>query len=115
MALQQVAAALKFSVRETDILGRMGGEEFAVLLPNTLQPEAGFLAERICQAVCASSFEIPGASLTITISAGASALTEQMSSIDDLLRNADFAMYQAKRSGGNRVALYKDGFNLVKP
>ena len=108
MALQQVAAALKSSLRETDILGRMGGEEFAILLPNTQSKEAGLLAERVRQSVGGAPFEIPGKSLTITISIGTIVITGEMSGIDDMLRNADVAMYNAKHCGGNRVVKYED-------
>jgi diguanylate cyclase (GGDEF)-like protein/PAS domain S-box-containing protein len=108
MVLQQVAAALKSSLRETDILGRMGGEEFAILLPNTLLREAGLLAERIQRLVVNLPFEVPGAVLNITISIGVVVVTGEMSGIDYMLRNADAAMYNAKLQGGNRVELYKD-------
>jgi len=108
MTLQQIAAALKSSLRETDILGRMGGEEFAILLPSTLLEEAGLLAERIRQSVGNMLFEIPGASLTITISIGVVVITGDMSGIDDMLRDADATMYRAKRCGGNRVMRYED-------
>jgi diguanylate cyclase (GGDEF)-like protein/PAS domain S-box-containing protein len=110
MALQQVAAALKSGLREIDILGRIGGEEFAVLLPNTLLQDAALLAERVRQIIAGTSLEMPGASMaiTITISIGVAAATNEMSGIDDILRNADAAMYQAKRCGGNRVVQYKD-------
>ena len=103
MALQQVAAVLKSSVREIDILGRMGGEEFAVLLPSTSLHEAAILAGRVQQTIADTSVEIPGASLTITISIGVAVITDEMSGIDDLLRNADVSMYLAKQHGGNRV------------
>ena len=110
LALQQVAAALKSSLREIDILGRIGGEEFAVLLPNTLLQAATLLAERVQQTIVGTSLEMPGASMaiTITISIGVAAATNEMSGIDDMLRNADAAMYQAKRYGGNRVVQYED-------
>jgi diguanylate cyclase (GGDEF)-like protein/PAS domain S-box-containing protein len=108
MTLQQVAAALKSSLRETDILGRLGGEEFAVLLPNTLSKEAGLLAERIRHAVERMPFEIPGATLTITISIGVAMQAGEMSGIDDMLRNADMAMYNAKHRGGNCVIRYEN-------
>jgi diguanylate cyclase (GGDEF)-like protein/PAS domain S-box-containing protein len=108
MALQQVAAMLKSSLRETDILGRMGGEEFAVLLPGTSLNEAGLLAERIRQLVGNTSFEIPCKSLIVTISIGVVMLTGETSGIDDMLRNADLAMYKAKRHGGNCVVRYED-------
>ncbi|MDO9300759.1 MAG: diguanylate cyclase, partial [Anaerolineales bacterium] len=108
MALQQVAAALKSSLREIDILGRMGGEEFAVLLPSTLLHEAVLLAERIQQIIASTPLEVPGASLTITISIGVAVIANEMSGIDDLLRNADAALYHAKNSGRNRVMKYKN-------
>jgi diguanylate cyclase (GGDEF)-like protein/PAS domain S-box-containing protein len=112
MVLQQVAAILKSRLRETDILGRMGGEEFAILLPNTQSKEAGLLAERIRQSVGDVPFEIPGKLLTITIaitiSIGVTVIKDEMSGIDDMLRNADAAMYNAKHCGGNRVSQYED-------
>jgi diguanylate cyclase (GGDEF)-like protein/PAS domain S-box-containing protein len=103
MALQQVAAALKSSLREIDILGRMGGEEFAVLLPNISLHEAAVLAERVRKTVAGTSVEIPGGLLTITISIGVAVLTDETSGIDNILKNADVAMYQAKSCGGNCV------------
>jgi diguanylate cyclase (GGDEF)-like protein/PAS domain S-box-containing protein len=110
LALQQAAAALKSGLREIDILGRMGGEEFAVLLPNTMLHDAVLLAERIQQIIAGTSFEMLGASLaiTITISIGVAVMTDEMSGIDDILRNADEAMYRAKRNDGNCVVEYKD-------
>jgi diguanylate cyclase (GGDEF)-like protein/PAS domain S-box-containing protein len=109
MALQQVAATLKSSLREVDILGRMGGEEFAVLLPNTSLHEAVALAERVQQIMAETPFEMPGASLTIsiTVSIGVSAIAGEMSVIDDLLRNADSALYRAKNNGRNCVMKYE--------
>jgi diguanylate cyclase (GGDEF)-like protein/PAS domain S-box-containing protein len=103
MTLQQVAAGLKSSLREIDILGRMGGEEFAVLLPNISLHEAAILAERVRKTIAGMSIAIQGASLTITISIGVAVLTDETLGIDDLLKNADVAMYQSKRGGGNRV------------
>ncbi|MCJ7435705.1 MAG: diguanylate cyclase [Anaerolineales bacterium] len=109
-ALQQVAVALKSSLREIDILGRMGGEEFAVLLPNTSLGEAVLLAERVRRTMANTSFVTLGASLTITItvSIGVTAVVNKMFGIDDLLRNADAAMYQAKHNGGNCVIQYEN-------
>jgi diguanylate cyclase (GGDEF)-like protein/PAS domain S-box-containing protein len=103
MALQQVAAVLKSSLREIDILGRIGGEEFAVLLPGTSLHEAAILAGRVQQTIADTSVDMPGASLTITISIGVAVVTDEMSGVDDLLRNADESMYLAKHHGGNRV------------
>jgi diguanylate cyclase (GGDEF)-like protein len=111
LALQRVAAALKSSLREIDILGRIGGEEFAVLLPNTLLPAAILLAERIRQSIANMLFQMPGGVLngTLTISIGVATFTDEMSGIDDLLRNADAALYSAKNSGRNCVRAHDEG------
>jgi diguanylate cyclase (GGDEF)-like protein/PAS domain S-box-containing protein len=108
MVLQQIAAALKSSLRETDVLGRIGGEEFAILLPNTSLEEAGLLAERVRQSIANKPFEIPGALLAVTISIGVTVITDSILVIDDMLRKADAAMYQAKHRGRNQVGQYKD-------
>ncbi len=104
MALQQVAATLKFSLREVDILGRMGGEEFAVLFPNTALPEGMSLAERVRENIAHTPFEVQNnPPITITVSIGVSSITEEMTNIDDMLRSADAALYHAKHDGRNRV------------
>jgi len=108
MALQQVAATLKSSLREIDILGRMGGEEFAVLLPNTSLHDAVLLAERVQQVMASTPVETLRSPLSITISIGVAIVTDEISCIDDLLRTADTFMYQAKSDGGNRVVSLKD-------
>jgi diguanylate cyclase (GGDEF)-like protein/PAS domain S-box-containing protein len=106
-ALQQVAAVMKSSLREIDLLGRLGGEEFAVLLPDTSEQDAVVLAERVRQSIANMSFETPGQVLSnpITISIGVAVISDEMSSIDDLLRKADAALYRAKQSGRNRVVV----------
>ncbi len=108
--LKQVAARLKNNLREIDLLGRVGGEEFAVLLPETSLREASISAERVRQAIQNEFFELPGGSLTIstTICIGVAVVTDKISDIDDLLRNADAALYQAKNSGRNRVITYQE-------
>jgi diguanylate cyclase (GGDEF)-like protein len=108
-ALQQIAAVLKSSLREIDILGRIGGEEFAALLPNTPLSDATLLAERVRQSIASTPFPTQGNALikTITISVGVAAFTDEMSGIDDLLRNADAALYLAKDSGRNCVRVYE--------
>jgi diguanylate cyclase (GGDEF)-like protein/PAS domain S-box-containing protein len=110
MALQQVSAVLKASLRETDVLGRMGGEEFAALLPNTSLEEAVLMAERVRQIIEDTSFETLGEktlSIAITICIGVAAFTNELSGIDELLRNADAALYHAKNNGRNRVIKHK--------
>jgi diguanylate cyclase (GGDEF)-like protein/PAS domain S-box-containing protein len=113
LALQQVALVLKSSLREIDFLARIGGEEFAVLLPNTDQAEAAVLADRIRKLMQDTPFETNGQPITITISLGAAVFEKGMVEIDDLLRNADSALYQAKHRGRNCVVIFQD--NLLPP
>ena len=101
--LHQFGVTLKAVLREIDILGRLGGEEFAVLLPNTSLEDAFVLAERIRQTIANTTFEELREALSITTSIGVTALYKNMTGIDDMLRNADTAMYQAKNGGRNRV------------
>ena len=111
LALQQVSAALKSSLREIDILGRMGGEEFAVLLPNTSLEESALLAERVRQTIATTPFATVVGVLTITICIGVAAFTDEISDIDGLLRNADTALYHAKHNGRDRVIQHKNILN----
>jgi diguanylate cyclase (GGDEF)-like protein/PAS domain S-box-containing protein len=109
LALQQVAAVMKSSLREIDLLGRLGGEEFAVLLSETSFDEAVAMAERIRQTIANISFLIPGGAKIgpITVSIGVAVTIDGMSGLDDLLRNADAALYYAKNNGRNRVVGWK--------
>jgi two-component system cell cycle response regulator len=107
--LREVAARLVGSLRLEDMVGRWGGEEFLVVLPNTPIQGAAELAERLRRVVAEEPCGLPGGgSMRVTISLGCAA-----SVIDDagtLVRSADAAMYQAKESGRDRVvAAVSDG------
>jgi diguanylate cyclase (GGDEF)-like protein len=115
--LRAVAAELRRQVRESDIVGRFGGEEFTVLLPRTDAAGACRIAERLrasasALAVCASGGgpPLPGSSaISVTVSIGVAALGEQGGDLFELLAAADLALYRAKDAGRNRVWLYADG------
>jgi diguanylate cyclase (GGDEF)-like protein/PAS domain S-box-containing protein len=113
LALQHVAGVLQSSLREIDFLARIGGEEFAVLLPNTGQADAVDLAERVRKSIQDTPFEIAGESIIITISLGVAVFGKGILDIDDLLRDADLALYDAKHSGRNCVRVFRD--NLSPP
>ena len=103
-ALRIVAQLLLLSLRKTDLLARWGGEEFAVLLPETPLEGARVIAERIRQTVCQQPFSADGSQLQVSISIGvASHENEQEATPEILLKKADQALYQAKASGRNRV------------
>jgi diguanylate cyclase (GGDEF)-like protein len=107
--LKGLARACIGHMREGDTFARFGGEEFAVLLPGTDGAQALAWLERLRQHVAQVRVELPGASLGVTVSIGLAApsLTAPAGAahIDTALRQADEALYRAKREGKNRVAL----------
>jgi len=102
--LKNVAQVCKTSLRKVDILGRIGGEEFAILLPQTPQIVAHDVAERIRRAVEESSIVTgsPATDVRVTISIGVASYTSSLT-LDAMLKSADAALYQAKQAGRNRV------------
>ena len=90
--------------RQTDILARLGGEEFAIFMPDTVAAEAMKVAERLRLALADTLISLPeGQDIRITVSIGVTGAQESDSHIDDLLKRADIALYQAKNTGRNRV------------
>lgn len=101
-ALKCTVATCEATLRDHDILARIGGEEFVVLLPECTVDMAERVAERLRQALAEANLSMPDARLGLTVSVGVADCTEQ--SLDDVLQQADRAMYAAKRAGRNRVA-----------
>lgn len=102
LVLQVAAERLGRSLREMDLMGRLGGEEFAVLLPGGTLPEALNVAERLRSDMAATPIKIGHTSVPVTISLGvAQAAPGERGA--PLLSRADSALYQAKNSGRNRV------------
>ena len=103
--LRTVATTLRQKLRSTDLLGRIGGEEFCAFLPATVLEGACRLAEDLRLAVQACQPQITfDQRLTITASIGVAASTGQETSLQALQHQADEAMYQAKKGGRNRVS-----------
>jgi diguanylate cyclase (GGDEF)-like protein len=98
-----VAAACQDGKRGSDVVGRLGGEEFAILLPETDSVQAAILAERIRERVADHFLFVHKVRFNVTISIGVAEATAGMPGIDALLGSADAALYQAKREGRNRV------------
>ena len=105
--LIEVARACKASLREADLLARYGGEEFVALLPAADLALALQVAERV-RASVAESYVVTdrGAAVQPTVSVGVAMLGAGLASFDSLLAQADSAMYEAKRSGKNRVGAH---------
>ena len=101
--LRGIAASMQASIRQPDILGRYGGEEFALLMPDTDSEMALRVAERIRIAVQLSGVEWNGQRLSITLSGGIAAFAVHGVTADALIAAADAALYEAKRGGRNRI------------
>ena len=101
--LQAVAQALKTTLREADLCGRLGGEEFGVLLTGTNLHEARQLAEKLRLAIQAIVVPMDNTALRVTISVGVAEAGAACADITTLLAQADAAMYHAKANGRNRV------------
>lgn len=105
VALKTVAKALRGRVRSTDFVGRLGGEEFAVALPETAPQDAKALAEALRKLVGETPMNIPGSRVpaNVTISVGIASWPDHGEEITRLLDRADDRMYEAKLDGRNRV------------
>ncbi len=102
--LKAFTRVLEGNLRSVDLLGRLGGEEFAAVLPESDAKAAGFTAERLRAAVEALDFTLEdGSKLKITTSVGIAILTNGEETLDHLLARADAALYTAKREGRNKV------------
>lgn len=97
--LKEVSDRLKNSIRTYDILGRYGGEEFMMVLPESGMEVTKILAERIRSTIR----ETPVRGLNITISLGAACMEDKDKSIDDIIKRADDGLYKAKNAGRDRV------------
>ncbi|HEY3087526.1 MAG TPA: GGDEF domain-containing protein [Jatrophihabitantaceae bacterium] len=104
-ALKCVGAALADELRGYDAVGRFGGEEFVALLPGIDASDAGHAAERLRRRIESLAVPLPGGDRTLSVSAsiGVALCPDHGDSLDDVLRAADHAMYQAKQAGRNTV------------
>ena len=101
--LHALATRCRNTIREVDIIGRYGGEEFAVLLPDANLADALQIGERLRKAIANKPMVTSGGKLSLTISVGAAELREDINNLQDLLDTADQGLYMAKQNGRNRV------------
>jgi len=103
-ALVEAAAVIKASARETDVVARFGGDEFAVVLPDTGGEGAYAVGERVRERIAEHHFlEGEGLTIRLTVSVGVSTLPDVASSAEELVQAADAAMYQVKDRGKNGI------------
>ena len=103
LVLAEVAARAQRALRAEDLLARVGGEELAALLPGATLAAAAEVAERIRNAICGTSIPAAGAAVDVSVSLGCAALSAEEKEAAALLARADARLYDAKRSGRNRV------------
>jgi len=114
-ALQKLSEVSRHTFREIDIVGRIGGEEFAALLPETTLDQAVEVAERLRQRVEGAAVKLDGGSLIhFTVSIGVASFRAEDEKIGIVLKRADAALYKAKNSGRNRVCAQGAGGNDKK-
>ena len=105
--LRGLASELRQQVRETDIVGRFGGEEFVILLSKTAPEEALRIAERLRRGVGVVQVLAGDTTVSVTISVGVAVLGVHGRDLVELLAAADLALYRAKKTGRDRVCLHK--------
>lgn len=116
LALTSFSRIARDCLRNSDVFGRLGGEEFAVLLPDCLRSEVQIVAERIRQAIAATPIELNNnLQLSITVSIGAAITRQAPPEIDPLLLVADSALYRAKSGGRDRVVESEFQFGQIRP
>jgi diguanylate cyclase (GGDEF)-like protein len=106
--LRMVAERCRANIREVDILGRYGGEEFTIILPEAGITEAYNISERLRKHIAIMPMITTAGPVKLTISMGAAALTVDTPNLTKLIDCADIAMYEAKRGGRNAVCIYDE-------
>lgn len=104
--LKHFSDIIRSEQRKIDVVGRLGGEEFGIILPDTDILEARVFAERLRNSVEVKPLSQQDIMIDITVSIGLASLNEHSKSPDSVLSNADHALYEAKEKGRNRVALF---------
>ncbi len=104
--LKEIAAIIKENIREIDIAGRYGGEEFCVVLPDTDREGAQYAAERIRSATEQALIKAYDTQIKTTVSVGIATFPEDGKSMEELIDKADWALYRAKKQGRNRICSF---------
>jgi diguanylate cyclase (GGDEF)-like protein len=103
LVLKSLSLVILEQKRTQDTYGRLGGEEFALLLPETILQQAKLVAERVQKSWSQTPCEVEGQIIHSTVSVGVAEANEQDQTFEDILRRADRMMYKAKEAGRNRV------------
>jgi diguanylate cyclase (GGDEF)-like protein len=113
LVLRDFSALLASAFREVDVVARVGGEEFAVLLPSTNTETAFAAAERLRARVAERVIDVAGTSLRYTVSGGVATIDSDSADLEMLMKQADSALYAAKAAGRNRLASWPHPVGLA--
>jgi two-component system cell cycle response regulator len=113
--LKRIAGLCSALLRPEQVIARVGGEEFAVLCPETRLEGAGHLAERLRKSIAEAGIEFAGARVPIHCSFGVAGLHSDTDSFDDLFAEADAALYRSKNEGRNRTTLGRPTSGSIQP
>jgi hemerythrin len=108
LVLKEIARTLKESFRNDDIVGRLGGDEFFVICPNTQREGGRHIAEKARKAISEIEIPVEDTSFTLSMSVGVGYLNSEMKTPKDIIKAADNGMYMAKEAGKNCVKVYKN-------
>lgn len=103
LVLKLIANSCQATKRETDIVARIGGDEFAILLPETEEASAAMVAERLRDQIHKHAIPLRGDRFQVSVSIGVAGASLNMSGFEVLFKDADKALYRAKRGGRNKV------------
>jgi diguanylate cyclase (GGDEF)-like protein len=107
ITLRNIARLCQLVLRKIDLVGRLGGEEFGVLLPETSLKDALIAAERLRETIANTTIEFKGDEIAVTASIGAAQSFGLDDTLEAILERADYALYEAKEAGRNQIHLYQ--------
>ncbi len=106
IVLANIADEIKKNIRQVDLVGRFGGEEFAIILPEADKAGAQYTAERIRVAASNRTIKAYDETVQVSVSIGVSTFPDDASKPQELIDRADWSLYRAKQTGRNRVCVY---------
>ncbi len=112
--LSEVGRRLGKTIRETDFIGRYGGEEFVVILPETPTSDAAQIADKMRELIAERPVFFEGRPINVTVSIGVAELCDSMTTYEEVFHNADKALYTSKENGRNRITCFNPA-QILRP
>jgi len=106
--LKMVSDAIDDTLRDSDIIARVGGDEFIIMLTDTDSARASDAAERIKKTIDNAATVVDGKTITATASIGIASYPDDSNDLNEIMNFADKSLYQSKKSGKNTVTIYQD-------